>query len=120
MKKIRKWKTGADRDIDEGKLDFEGFLNPVVLEIYAKYMNKHQTRKDGTLRESDNWQNLFGEEHFDVCMKSALRHIHAWWKEHRGYKSQEGIEDAICGVLFNAQAYLLKLIKDKLENKKLK
>lgn len=117
-KKIREWKTGANRDTMEGKIDFEGFLNPLVLEAYAKYMDKHRVMADGTLRASDNWQNLFGDEHLDVCMKSAWRHFHAWWMEHRGYQSREGVEDAICGVIFNAQAYLLKILKEREINKK--
>lgn len=114
-KQIRQWKTGANRDTAEGKLDFEGCLNPLVWEAYAEYMNRHRKMADGTLRASDNWQNLFGDEHFDVCMKSAWRHFHAWWMEHRGYKSEEGLEDAILGVLFNAQAYLLKILKEKVK-----
>ena len=30
MEEIRKFDTGADRDKEEGKLDFEGFLNPLI------------------------------------------------------------------------------------------
>ena len=109
MEEIRKFATGADRDKEEGKLDFEGFLNPLVLEAYAKYMDKHRTRKDGTLRESDNWQKGIPK---DVYMKSAWRHFHDLWKEHRGYKSQEGIEDALMGCLFNIMGYAYEILKE--------
>ena len=52
-------------------------------------------------------------------MKSAFRHFMDWWLEHRKCGvSENGIEDAICAVLFNAQAYLLKVLKDKNENEK--
>ena len=53
---IRKFETGATRDTDEGKLDFEGFFSPIVMERFAEYMNKHRRQSDGQLRDSDNWQ----------------------------------------------------------------
>ena len=109
----RKFKTGATRNNEDGKLDYEGFVNPLVLESYAKYMHKHRHQEDGSLRDSDNWQKLFGEEHKSVCMKSAFRHFHAWWKAHRGFKTEEEIEDSINALIFNAQAYLLKVLKEK-------
>lgn len=113
MEKIRTFETGATRDADIGKLDYEGFLSPIVLERYAQYLHKHRVQSDGNLRDADNWQKLFGEKHFDVCIKSAFRHFVDWWKEHRGLDSHNGLEDAICALLFNAQAYLLKLLQDK-------
>lgn len=110
---MRNFESGATRDNDTGKLDYEGFLSPLVLKRYAEYLNKHRTQSDGKLRDSDNWQGLFGEKHFDVCMKSALRHFVDWWMEHReGSGSETGIEEAICAVMFNAQAYLFKILKD--------
>ena len=75
--KVRKFESGATRDTDEGKLDFEGFLSPLVLERFARYMHKNRVQSDGSLRDSDNWQNLFGEDHYAVCMKSLWRHL-AW------------------------------------------
>lgn len=57
---VREFDTGANRDLDEDKYDYEGFLNPKVLEAYAKYMHKHRYLKDGSIRDSDNWQILFG------------------------------------------------------------
>jgi len=110
---MRKFESGATRNSDEGKYDYEGFLHPLVLERYAQYMNKHRKQADGNLRDSDNWQNLFGEKHLDICMKSGWRHFMDWWKQHRGYKGQDTLEDSICALLFNGQAYLLKLLIDK-------
>jgi len=110
---MRKFSTGATRNLEEGKLDYEGFYSPLVMERYAEYMNKHRRQTDGKFRDSDNWQKLFGEKHLDVCMKSAFRHFMDWWKQHRGYKGQDTIEDSICALLFNLQAYLYKLLKDK-------
>lgn len=110
--KIRTFDTGATRDTNEDKLDFEGFLSPIVLKKFAIYMNKHRKQSDGTLRESDNWQKLFGKDHYTVCMKSLLDHIMDLWLEHRGFKSRDGIEDALMGSLFNIMAYAYKYFQD--------
>lgn len=109
----RYFEGGAYRDVDESKLDYEGFLSPIVLEAYAKYMNKHRVQSDGRLRDSDNWQTGFGEKHADVCMKSAWRHFMDIWMEHRGYESRDGIDEAICGLLFNVMALYKKILDDR-------
>lgn len=112
----REFSTGSNRNSDEGKLDYEGFLSPIVVQKFGEYMHKHRKLEDGTLRDSDNWQKLFGDDHYSVCMKSMWRHFHDLWMEHRGYRSREGIEDAMMGLLFNIQAYALKYYNEK-ENK---
>lgn len=116
---IRKFASGATRDTDKGKPDYEGFLSPIVLARYAEYLNKHRILPNGDLRESDNWQGLFGDKHTAVCMKSLLRHVMDAWTIHRGFKPRidKGepvqIEDSLCAIIFNAMAYLFKLEKDK-------
>ncbi len=109
---IRTFKTGATRDTEEGKHDYEGYLSPVVLERFAEYMTKHRIQPDGKLRESDNWQMGIPQESY---MKSAWRHFMDWWKEHRGLESREGLEDALCGLMFNVMGYLHEILK---KNKK--
>jgi len=37
---MRKFKSGALRDDDEDKIDYEGFLSPIVLERYAQYIDE--------------------------------------------------------------------------------
>lgn len=100
----------ANRNPEEGKLDYEGFFNPLVLEAYAKYMHKNRYLADGTIRDSDNWQKLFGENHIAVCTKSLLRHTMEVWKYNRGCTTD--IEEALGGVLFNAMAIWYALIKE--------
>jgi len=112
---IRQFKTGATRDTEEGKYDFEGFLSPLVLERFGEYMHKHRKQADGKLRDSDNWQKGIPQ---DAYIKSGFRHFMDWWKEHRGYGSREGLEDALCALLFNVQGYLHEHLKDKLKDKK--
>lgn len=105
---MREFKTGATRNDDTDKLDFEGFYHPLVMEAFAKYMHKHRIQADGKLRESDNWQKGIPKEAY---MKSAWRHFFSWWKSHRGLKTDEDIIESICALQFNAQGYLLELLK---------
>lgn len=110
MTKIRKFDTGATRDSDETKLDFEGFLDPMVLKRYAEYMNENRVMADGSLRDSDNWQKGIP---LTAYMKSGLRHSMDWWQIHRGNIAREDIEHALCGVIFNAMGYLSEYLKSK-------
>lgn len=107
--KIRQFDTGATRDVETDKLDYEGFLSPIVLERYAQYMHKHRLQPDGSMRDSDNWQKGIPK---NVYMKSGSRHYMDWWKEHRGYKSRDGVEDALCALIFNAMGYLFETLKE--------
>ena len=110
MKKIRKFKSGADRDLDDGKLDFEGFISPLVLKRFGEYMHFHRTRKDGTYRESDNWQKGISR---DAYIKSAYRHFQDWHLHHRDFSKQakEDLETALCALLFNVAGYLFEELK---------
>ena len=107
--KMREFQTGATRHTDEGKLDYEGFLNPRVLERFAQYMHANRVQADGAVRTSDNWQKGIPK---DSYMKSLIRHVHNVWMQHRGYENveAEGLEDALCAVVFNAFGYLYELI----------
>jgi hypothetical protein len=104
-KKIRKFESGATRDTDEGKLDFEAYLNPLVLLRYAEYMQEHETRSDGTKREADDWQQGMPSREY---MKSLKRHETDAWLLHRGYLgvATQDMQEALCGVIFNAMGYL--------------
>lgn len=107
---VRKFDTGATRDLDESKLDYEGFLSPLVLKRFAEYMHVNRHLRDGTLRDSDNWQKGIPQTAY---MKSGFRHFMDWWAEHRGIETPEGMELALCGLLFNAMGYLHEHMKAK-------
>lgn len=109
---MRKFDTGATRDTDVNKLDFEGFLSPAVLERYAQYMNKNRLQADGTYRKSDNWQ--LGMP-IDVYIKSLWRHFFAVWK---GYRNGEINQDDVCAMLFNGMGILFELTKIERREKK--
>ena len=108
----RTFDTGANRDSDEGKLDYESYLSPLVLQRYAEYMHKHNQMGDGTRREGDNWQKGMP---LNVYMKSMWRHFMEVWKYHRSVNCFliKSLEDALCGVLFNASGYLHEILVKK-------
>jgi len=107
---IRTFSSGATRDTDEGKPDYEGFLSPLVIEAYGAYMNRHRIQSDGDLRASDNWQRGIPKSAY---IKSAWRHFMDWWKEHRGIPSRDGLEEALGGLIFNAMGYWHETIKER-------
>lgn len=116
--KGRTFKTGAYRDTDANKPDYEGFLSPLVIEEFGNYMTKHRKQSNGKIRDSDNWQKGIPKSQY---MKSLFRHFHQLWMLHRGHpiKDEKGnritIIDAACGVMFNVMGYLhehLKLDED--------
>jgi hypothetical protein len=105
---MREFETGATRDEDDDKLDYEGFLSPLVLSRYAEYMHAHRIQADGSLRTSDNWQAGIP---LDAYMKSMFRHFMDVWVEHRNPIDPESQEEALCALLFNVQGYLHELLK---------
>jgi hypothetical protein len=114
---MRKFDTGATRDSEEGKNDYEGFYDPLVVEAFGNYMTKHRKQADGQLRDSDNWKKGIPKTAY---MKSLLRHILDAWAIHRGYKridKKTGEEitmvEALCAILFNVQGYLYEVLKEK-------
>jgi len=123
---VREFDTGATRDDDDNKLDYDGFLSPYVLRRYAEYLHKHRTQADGKIRGSDNWQRGI-----PLCtyMKSMWRHFMSLWTLHRRdqrwtlhqwtlhqgtlHQGDQGtknnLEEALCAVIFNASGYLHEL-----------
>jgi len=113
MNETREWASGAYRDTNDEKLDYEAFYSPLVVREFARYMHKHRKQSNGKLREGDNWQGLFGtpKEHRKVCMKSLWRHFQDLWMLHRGYRVG-GVtkKEVLCAMLFNVQAYLFSIL----------
>lgn len=106
---MRTFESGATRDSEDNKLDYEGFLNPFVLRRFAEYMHEHRLQADGSLRDSDNWQNGMPQP---VYMKSMARHFMCVWQMHRdGYNFGDEMEDALCALLFNVMGMLYEVIQ---------
>jgi len=104
--------TGAYRDSDKDKIDFEGHLSPLALDLLGRYMHKHRFLKDGSVRASDNWQLGFDDASF---VKSGMRHWMAVWRHMRGWPAEESLEDALGGVLFNLNGLAHQFEKRRLE-----
>lgn len=106
----RKFETGATRNSDAGKLDFDGFLSPLVLERYAQYMNSCRRMENGSLRESDNWTKGIPRRQY---FKSLLRHTMDVWLILRGWSERAVVKDletALCAVSFNTMGLLHEVL----------
>lgn len=101
---MREFPSGATRDVDTGKFDFEGFLSPQVVERFGAYMHKHRFTPLG-VRSSDNWQKGIPIE---VYMKSMWRHFFAVWKS---YRAGAPDVESLCAVLFNVQGMMHEVLK---------
>ena len=114
-KKMRTFDTGATRDDDASKPDYEGYLSPLVIIRFGKYMTKHRKQSDGRTRDSDNWQKGIPLAQY---LKSLWRHMVDLWTMHRcilvpenDQKEKDDIEDALCAIIFNASGYLHEHLK---------
>lgn len=102
----RVFETGATRDSADEKLDYEGFVSPIVLRRFAEYMQQHRVMVDGSLRDSDNWQKGIPPE---VYVKSLVRHVvDLWcaWRTTKGRLSRREFDDLLCAIMFNAMGLL--------------
>lgn len=112
---LRQFTSGATRNLDTNKYDYEGFLSPLVIEAFGKYMHSHRLQKDGKMRDSSNWKKGIPDE---VYMKSMWRHFFDVWKLYSGHEvlsPEDGHsvnrEEALCAVLFNVQGMLHEILK---------
>lgn len=115
-RQMREFETGATRDLDDDKPDYEGYFSPLVFRRYGEYMTKHRKQADGKMRDSDNWQKGIP---ITAYMKSLWRHLIELWTIHRrisigGRKEIRDFprEEALCAVIFNASGYLHELLGD--------
>jgi hypothetical protein len=112
---MRKFDSGATRNDDSARPDYEGFLSPLALERFGQYMAKHRRQADGSVRDSDNWQKGIP---LPAYMKGGWRHFMHWWQRHRGLPVDDplagaDLEEDLCALLFNVQGYLHETIKQR-------
>ena len=120
MTEIRTFDTGATRNPETGKNDYEGFLSPAVLRAYGDYMTENRVLADGSRRDSDNWQRGIPR---DVYLKSLLRHLIDLWLMWRGFGVAPDVrngreipwtyERLCCAVMFNVMGFLHETLKNK-------
>jgi hypothetical protein len=101
---MRRFDSGATRDENTTKLDYKGFLSPVALHEFAKYMQRHRVQADGTLRASDNWKKGIP---IKCYAESFYRHaFELWYMIECGGAERDKITDKLCAVFFNLQGWL--------------
>jgi hypothetical protein len=107
---VRTFDTGATRDTAQNKPEYAGFLSPLVLQSFGRYMHQHRFQSDGSLRDSDNWQKGIPVK---VYEQSLFRHWMDVWSLLRGYKGEQtqDIEEALNGMMFNVQGLLFEYLK---------
>jgi hypothetical protein len=117
----RLFETGATRDTDTGKLDYEGFISPIVDRRFAEYMHRCRTRNippGETLRASDNWQKGIP---LDTYAKSLIRHVKEFHLIYDGFDAfdEKGnkmeLEDVLCAIRFNVDGFLFETLKARLK-----
>lgn len=107
---MRTFETGATRDDDKEKLDYEGFFHPLVMKAFAEYMHTHRIQSDGSLRDADNWQKGMSKA---VYMKSMFRHFMDVWTNHRlGESGPNDQMESLMALMFNVQGYAYELLRD--------
>ena len=104
---MRNFESGATRDSEGDKLDYEGFLSPLVLRRYAEYMHGHRRQADGSLRDPDNWQKGIP---WGVYIKSLVRHTFDLWGLHREEsEDKDAFGNLLCAIMFNSMGLLYEL-----------
>lgn len=138
---MRNFSSGATRSNADGKLEYFGFLHPLVDQSFCRYMNKHRVQEDGKLRDSNNWWKGWDRS---ISLQSLVRHIEDLKAINAGYqvvkvRNKDGetthycrcVEDLISSVgkgdvfetiseeecinaaKFNLNAYMLELLSSK-------
>lgn len=117
-KAIESFSSGATRNKDDNKFDYEAFFSPLVARRRAEYMHEHRKQKDGTLRDGDNWQRGIPIPRY---MKSLARHTQdakllfdGWGTLNPDTGEPVDMEDALCAIMFNAEGMLHELLKSRL------
>ena len=118
---VRQFDTGATRNVEGDKFDYEGFLSPAVLERFSRYMHAHRKQRDGSLRDGDNWQKGIPREAYT---KSLVRHTMDFWRLWRGGEVKDPdtgepatAEDLACAIMFNIMGWLHETLKTNTKQK---
>lgn len=113
---MREFLTGATRNLEDEKLDYEGFISPFSMRAFAEYMHSRRLQADGTIRSSDNWQKGMSRASF---MRSLARHFFDLWRTWRETQGIPGVHtisqldkiiELLCAMLFNIQGLLHEIM----------
>ncbi len=103
---MRKFPTGATRDNNDDKLDYQGFTSPHVKRAYAEYMHMHRDTANGK-RESDNWKKGIP---LDVYVEAFFRHVEELQYIYETSNDYNQVKDKLCAVKFNTNGWLHTLL----------
>ena len=104
---MREFSTGATRDTDDGKVDYQCILSIPVLRAFGEYMKKHRVQADGKMRPYDNWKKGIPRK---VYRQSKWRHLLDWDEAIDAGDFDKYVE-AACAELFNIQGHLHESLK---------
>lgn len=112
MAEFRKFDTGATRDIDTTKPEYDGFNSPLVEKRFGEFMHLNRVQKDGSIRSSSNWKKGIPN---DVYMHSLHRHFVDLWLHLDGFPEEStdpDITSVLCAIRFNTNGLLHEILKD--------
>ena len=100
--------SGATRTAEPLE-DYEGFLSPLVIEEFGKYMAVHRVQANGETRLSDNWQRGMTKARY---MRSMWRHFLQVWKLWRKERLGDGkaMLGALSALMFNVHGMMLEVL----------
>jgi len=111
----REFESGAIRDNNTDKLDYDEATHPLVEMSFGEFMHGHTYLRDGTRRPADNWQKGIPRKEY---MKSMKRHMMDAWALHHDIVVKDRtdghlvtLEEALNAMKFNINGYILELLK---------
>jgi hypothetical protein len=103
---MRTFATGATRDTDHGKPQYGGYLSPLVLERYGRYMLKHQTQADGQVRAADNWKKGIPKAAYFESLWRHFVDLCFHMDQRPDLARDPDPEEVLCAILFNTMGLL--------------
>lgn len=117
---MRKFSTGAIRDDDENKINYEKGLSPIVLQCYGEFMRRHNAQVDGGHRDEGNWKKGFTRQSY---MESKWRHFMKTWLLHDEFLFDPGYDkilESLCAEMFNTMGMMHVILLERRKEKDLK
>lgn len=133
---MRKFDTGAIRDDDNEKVNYEKGFSPLVFEAYGEFMTRHNKMPDGSRRDEGNWKKGFTPQCY---MESKWRHFLTTWTIHDEFRDKEirdelrlelnreptdlefkeryieTLLESLCAEMFNTMGYMHVLLLERRE-----
>ncbi len=110
---MRQFPSGATRNIDQDKLDPQGFIHPLTLLAFCEYMHLHRKQADGQLRDSSNWWKGIPRQAYGASLeRHVLLDVKPLLAGFEGHTTHDLVE-ALCASWFNIQGLLLEVLLER-------